>query len=383
MATGKPRRVGAGALLSLVFPALFLVLLVRDTLLTRSQLLQTLIRDDEFITTRVTTDTTNSGKTIINVPRRYEGFQQQDLNCSSSERYRALPTNVHIRFVTAKFGYQNKFKNDVLGRRQHALDTFPWLSDDNAVGLYEIPDHWRHEFPNHTQFLDDPEHASATGGGWWFWKALVISEQLESLQDGDFLFYADNDQTTWWPTITDFVSSMVDHPEYDWALPRWGGGQEYAYTKQDVFVAHCGAADLDKQQLQKAFRSPQWEAGIHIVRNSPRTRQFARQWMTLGKHYQAISNDASFLPNHGHFDAHRNDQSLLNMLIKCFYRVGLVFTRAPHRCGWLYDGNMIFFHFLRFPDKTDDDVTLLRNKTASQWDALRNTHAINSATVGG
>ena len=375
MAT-KTRR-GKGTL-KLAFPALFLVLLIRDTL-RQSQ-----------ANIRATTTTTTSARLFPDdpnitgtVPRRYEGFQQ-NLNCSSSERYRALLPDQHVKFVTAKFGYRNKFKKEVLERRQQAVDTFEWLSDDNAVGLYKVPDRWRHEFPNHTQFLDDREHASATGGGWWFWKSLVILEQLETLEDGDLLFYADHDQNTWWPAISDFLWFMVDHPEYDWALPRWIYGAEYENTKQDVFVAHCGSADIDERQIQKAFHSPQWEAGIHIVRNSPRTRQFARHWMTLGKNYQAISDDASYLPNHGGFEEHRRDQSLLNMIIKCFYRVGLFITHVPHRCGWLYDDNLIFFHFLKLPDKTDDDVNVLRNKTASHWDALRNgeqpIHSL-SATV--
>jgi hypothetical protein len=316
----------------------------------------------------VSTQTTLEIPRTFEIPRTIEGFTTS--NCSSPEQYRALQSKHTFKFVTAKFGHAEKFKDAVLQRRQEAIQTIDWLDEENAIGLYSVPDQWIKEFPNHTQFLDNPEHESATGGGWWFWKPVVILEQLETLQDGDFLFYADNDQIPWWPTISDFLSFMIDHPEYDWALPRWHGGTEFGYTKKDVFVAHCASTDMDKEQLRKSFRTGQWEAGIHIIRNSVRTRQLARQWKALATDYHAISDEPSYLPNHQGFEEHRRDQSLLNMLIKCAFRVGLLYTRVPHNCGWLFGSNLIDFHFLVLPIVTDNSLITWQNKTAYKWAVL-------------
>ena len=316
------------------------------------------------------------------VPRRYEEFSA--VNCSSPERFRALQSKPFIKFVTAKFGYGGKFKDEVLMQRQRAIDSFAWLGEENAVGMYEIPDRWRQDFPNHTQFLDNPGHESATGGGWWFWKSVVILEELEALQDGDLLFYADNDQLAlWMSALSDFLWYMMEHPQYDWALPRWGGGcTEEVFTKYDVFVAHCGSANIDRTQLRKAFHSTQFEAGIHVIRNSPKTRQFARQWKSMTINYHAISDEPSYLPNYAGFQEHRRDQSLLNLLIKCTYRVGLAFTRVPHSCGWLNGPCEIDFTFLKLPFKKSDNLIAIQKKTSTKWAELRDIHEIKSVTTG-
>jgi hypothetical protein len=339
-------------------------------------------------TISLTTDgATNKNATV---PMRFDIFTTS--NCSSPELYGTLPASNHtVRFVTAKFGHAEKFKKQVLERRQEAIHKFDWLNEENAIGLYSVPDHWREEFPNHTQFLDNPEHESATGGGWWFWKSVVILEQLEALQEGDFLFYADNDLSqVWWPSISDLLSLLLEHPEYDWALTKFVGGvlngdrypgPEYVWTKEDVFVAHCGSANIDQAQLRKAFHTDQWEAGIHIIRNTPKSRQVARQWKILSMHYHAISDEPSYLSNHASFAQNRRDQSLLNMLLKCTYRAGLRHTQVPHNCGYVYDLDLVHFYFVMFPDRTDDDLDAMQKKASSIWDTLRTIEEIKSATA--
>jgi hypothetical protein len=317
----------------------------------------------------------NYSRPEVSIARVFQEFSTS--NCSSPERYQALQSKHKIMFLTAKFGNADKFKDQVQQRLQEAINTFDWLNEENAIGRYSVPDQWRKEFPNHTQFLDKPEHESATGGGWWFWKPLVILEQLETLGEGDLLFYADNDQTPWWPAIGDFLSFMIDHAEYDWALPRWIYGTEYENTKKDLFVAHCSSTDIGKEQLRKAFHSPQWEAGIHIIRNSARTRQFARQWKALATDYHSISDEPSYLPNHEGFLEGRRDQSLLNMLIKCTFRVGLLSTKISHNCGWLFEDKLIDFNFLILPDVTDNYLITLQNKTASKWAVLQEIKEID------
>jgi hypothetical protein len=57
--------------------------------------------------------------------------------------------------------------------------------------------------------------------------------------------------------------------------------------------------------------------------------------------YHSILDEPSYLCNHEGFQEARRDQSLLNMLLKCTFQVGLLYTEIPHHCGWLFGQNML------------------------------------------
>lgn len=319
------------------------------------------------------------------------------VNCSSPERYSGSiaaslqAKGQRIVYVTAKFGHNQRFCNDISKRLQQAVGTFPWLDPENAYAYCEFPEHWRMHAPyvNHVQFLTDPNHESAVGGGWWFWKAPLILDHLRQLQDGDLLIYADFDQITWWTALTDLVHLFVENPSIDWALPQWRGGSEGAYTKRDVIHAYCG--HLNSTEFQEAINSAQWEAGIQIFRKTHRVVKHVEQWQRANENYHAISDDASYLlPNFPSFLEHRRDQSLLNMLLKCRYcnnnenrckrSKAWKYTTidVPHPCGWLYGQNMIDFHVVSFAPrnkKTNLDLLQMEQQTNTAWEMLSRYHA--------
>jgi hypothetical protein len=369
-----------------------------------------------------TTTTTNTSKPIRQSPeptvQLFNGFESN--NCSSPERYR-IPLHSNssmssssngpaarprIVFLTAKFGHAQKFKNDILHRRKEAIDTFEWLTDENAFAYYKFPEHWflhqQHSSPNnnndgdddiddddnpsygyshqHTAFLKNPNDESAVGGGFWFWKPPLILDHLQELNNGDYLVYADYDQEIWWPCITDLLVYMMNDSNntIDWALPRWLGGLEAAYTKHDVFQAYC-TGHLDADQLQTAFFSAQWEAGIHIIKKSDRAVQLVQQWQRATEHYRAISDTPSLLTNHPEFQEHRRDQTLLNMMLKCWFPPAVVVQEAPHPCGWMYGENMIHFFFLQLPTTTMpvEEIAWLEEYRRDFWTSLNRYSWLN------
>jgi hypothetical protein len=283
--------------------------------------------------------------------------------CNSPERFgfqRSLPLerpDQRIIFVSAKFGHNQRFREDMMKRRKQVMDTYSWCNTSNTYSFYEVPEYLRNHHAyrdsKHTKFLDDPNHESATGAGFWFWKAPLILHHLQELKDGDILVYADLDQTNWARSLTDFVEHMLLNPEIDWALPRWQKLEEQKYTKRDVLEAYCGDNPLlTEDQKNEANNSSQWEAGIHIGRKNARTLQFFQQWELASQNYHALSDEPSYLPNDADFRSHRRDQSLLNMMLKCRFQ-DLTYAAAPHPCGWRYNGNdrerIIDFYMVSLP----------------------------------
>jgi hypothetical protein len=288
--------------------------------------------------------------------------------CESKDRFRKLPLKLNQRvvYLSGKMGHNNGFQTEIQNREIEAIEKLHWLRNaSDTIFLYEVPEHWRNHEPykQHTQFLKDPTHASSTGGGWWFWKPPLILDALKQLSPNDVLVYSDYDQTTWWPALADFIDHILKNPEIDWALPRWQGGTESKYTKRDVFEAYCGTPTSILRH------TPQWEAGIHIFRPTRRVIQFVEEWQRATEDYEAISDTESLVPNEPSFAEHRRDQSLLNLMHKCWFTSDEAkYVQAPHPCGWLYGKGLIDFYFITLPSlKTSEELTLLHHRRQRFW----------------
>jgi hypothetical protein len=288
--------------------------------------------------------------------------------CESKDRYRdlRLRESHRIVYLSGKMGHNNRFKEDIEKRQREATEKLHWLrNDSDAIFHYEVPEHWRnHEtYKQHTQFLKDPTHESSTGGGWWFWKPPLILDALKELSPNDVLVFGDYDQTVWWPALADLIDYMITNPEIDWALTRWRHGMESARTKQDVFEAYCG------KPTKTLLESPQWQAGMHIFRPTLRVKQFIEEWQRATEDYHAISDEKSLVANNPSFVEHRRDQSLLNMLHKCWFTSDEAkYIRAPHPCGLFYEKEYLDFYFVTLPPiKTPEELRLLEEQRHTFW----------------
>jgi hypothetical protein len=155
---------------------------------------------------------------------------------------------------------------------------------------------------------------------------------------------------------------MIQNPNIDWALTQTYIREE-KYTKQDVFEAYCGKPTKALQD------SGQWRAGLHIFRPTPRVIQFIEEWQRATEDYSAISDTESLIPNAPSFVEHRRDQSLLNLLLKCWFTSDEAkYVKVLDPCEGLYMKGNLNLHFVTLPSlKTPEELTLLEERRHSFW----------------
>lgn len=198
--------------------------------------------------------------------------------------------------MSAKFGRDDKFKNQVLSH-EHYLQSTGVFDDDKILEYY-------HAFPNlilrnqkiwkeHLQFLKEG-HISQRGGGFWFWKPTLIYHHLQyTLQnEGDFLVYSDNDLIEHVQILPFLLEDMV-RKHHNLALHEMDAKRpERTWTKRDLYEAYCPA---NRSLVEDT--SPQFDAMFIVLRKDAATLQFTYQYAEAVKNYHALGDDPSWIPN--------------------------------------------------------------------------------------
>jgi hypothetical protein len=215
-------------------------------------------------------------------------------------------------FISAKFGRNSMFAEHVARYRLQVEAT--GLFDSDKIHTYaDFPD-WIMKDPRwseHLLFLDKPKHSSRKGGGHWFWKSVLIGHHLDELNDGDFLVYSDSDLLNQFKWTNRLMEAMASR-DANLALYEMQY-LERQYSKRDVYENLCDGMDpTSDKSLSNA-------GGFVTIRKTPSSVKFVKEWIDNVANIQLISNAPSKLPNIPEFKAHRNDQSILNALLKCRY----------------------------------------------------------------
>ena len=214
-------------------------------------------------------------------------------------------------FLSAKFAYQDRFASQVRDYQEQVQATGLF---DNVFAYYAMPDFIRNEtryHDSHLDFLDNPRSASKRGGGWWFWKSVLIRHHLESLNDNDYLMYADPDLWEQFNWTENLLESMADRSA-NLALYEMQY-LERQYCKGDVYRELCPNVNPETDEsLSNA-------GGFVVLRKAPGTVEFVKQWQHFVQNAQLINDEPSLVPNAPDFKDHRHDQAILNALLKCVY----------------------------------------------------------------
>ena len=163
----------------------------------------------------------------------------------------------------------------------------------------------------HLQFLEDPQHESRRGGGYWFWKPLLIHYHLGLLEDGDFLLFSDVDRVdflTWTPLLL----KTMEAKGADLAIEQTSF-LEREWTKNDLYDLMC--PDL----LPQDDNGGQYNGNFVLLQKNAHTVKFIDDWMVAAKNYHLISDEPSQKLNFAGFKENRHDQSMLSLLIRCAY----------------------------------------------------------------
>lgn len=146
------------------------------------------------------------------------------------------------------------------------------------------------------------------GNGYWIWKPYLILKTLQSLDDGDFLVYADagctlNSKAR--TTLEVWLERLRTEPAG--ILLFEIVHREGAWTKKDVFEA------LNASHLRQ---TPQRMGGIHFIRKCPESLQFYEELYKLVSDTHLIDDSPSKVANFPEFREHRHDQSCISLLSK-------------------------------------------------------------------
>jgi len=163
----------------------------------------------------------------------------------------------------------------------------------------------------------------ARGAGFWLWKPYVVLRALESLDDGDWLFYSDSGShfvDSVWHLVRFAAARDLDLLVFD-----AGPFPEGHYTKRDTFQL----LDCDRPELAE---SRQRTAAFSLWRPTPGALTLAREWLAAGCDERAITDldNQLGLPNYPGWVDHRHDQSIFSLLTK---KAGLPAFRNPARGG--------------------------------------------------
>ena len=218
---------------------------------------------------------------------------------------------VWINYVTAKFGIDAAFKESVM---KHAAAVEGAHVFNKTYAYYELPDFALHDprFKRHIKFLKMKNDASKRGGGYWFWKPLIVGKLLEGMGDGEVLVYGDNDRDDFVPTIRRIVKVMADN-QLDFGIThRDFSDRAVVFSKGDIFEEFY--PNVPYEQLHIAAK--QIHANLFVVRNSEQVRNLFAAWVRCVSIWQLVSDEPSRRPNHPDFKENRHDQALLSLLLQ-------------------------------------------------------------------
>lgn len=157
------------------------------------------------------------------------------------------------------------------------------------------------------------------GYGYWSWKPYVIKKQLEKLDDGDILMYADagcsfnlkNKDTLekWFDTVSKSESGVFS--------PCFGPYTEYEWTRGDLY--NYVNQTYNKKGLNIFDNTLQCGATSIILCKNKKSVDFINQWYDImTNHFHLCTDEPSSLPNHPKFIENRHDQSALSLLTKIY-----------------------------------------------------------------
>lgn len=160
-----------------------------------------------------------------------------------------------------------------------------------------------HAIKNHKDFIE----SNSRGYGYWLWKPFCIANVMNTMQNGDILYYYDSRFTLknkeYFKTLNDavktqkIISSSTYQPSDKW-------------TKMDT-CNYILPNDQDK------YKYEQLQAGTLVIFVCPETKQFMEEWKNICciNNYHYLDDTDSILQNTDYFVEHRHDQSIFSCLM--------------------------------------------------------------------
>ena len=156
----------------------------------------------------------------------------------------------------------------------------------------------------HANFLNK----NRKGYGYWIWKSYLVKKQLEKMEYGDLLLYADSgcvlnikgkDRLNEYFTMAQQSANGI----FSFQLDK----KEAQYSKMDLFHHFNCLNFIETEQLV---------GGIFIIRKCDESINLVNKWYDACCIYKLIDDSPSKIPNDASFKEHRHDQSVWSIIRK-------------------------------------------------------------------
>ena len=212
-----------------------------------------------------------------------------------------MPQTRFITFATGQF----ELSADRLGRQ-----VAEFVSTSNSTPIFSefrkyTLDNLKADntfWQQHGQFIEQ----NSRGIGYWLWKPYFVLQNLDEMEDGDTLIYADAGcylQTTGTQRLEELINLSRNHPSGIVAFNSEQPNQ--AFNKADVFALYPEA--ITKTQIVATT--------FFVTKNSQSKRFFEEFYQKSQEdNYHLLTDAPSRAINPPTFQTHRHDQSIFTML---------------------------------------------------------------------
>jgi len=206
------------------------------------------------------------------------------------------------KILTSFAGHSYALKMSQLRLNEQAKNYFNGVADfdensDFIINLYR-------KYPKVSQYR--------RGIGFWFWKPFIILKTLQSVNEGDFVFYVDSgsdivgDLTPLFEICKNnngflLFENRSGHPQGQ----IW---QNYMWCKKDTFA-------LMNCDTKEYHYGPQIDAAYQLYQKNDKTIAFLEEYCKYAADNRIITDEPSTLgDNFPEFVDHRHDQAIASLL---------------------------------------------------------------------
>lgn len=247
-----------------------------------------------------------------------------------------------------------RFRNS-LSRLKDSTNSFPFdkryfLTQETALSR----DYWKSLKP----------WLYRRGYGYWAWKAVIIKEFMDSLDNGDMIFWSDGG--IYWNDAPKAIARFEEYTgminEENPLLTFQQPTIEQEYTKGDVLDA------LGVYNNKEVCESLQLWAGCFLIMKTPEIVNFMERWIDLNDlSKELITDKRSKIPNKPEYKEHRHDQSIFSLLAKQIPHIEIPWTEVlPKDDNWeSLSSSPIQGRRLKELDRPKSEV--IKNKLTRPW----------------
>lgn len=157
------------------------------------------------------------------------------------------------------------------------------------------------------------------GYGYWSWKPYIIKKELEKLNDGDVVVYADSGcmfQRKNRKNLKKWIE-IASKSESGILSPCFGPYIEHDWTRGDLYEYINKI--YNKDNIDIFDKAIQCGCGVSLYTKKPKCVDFVNQWYdVMTNHFHLCTDEPSTVPNHPNFRENRHDQSVFSMLSKIY-----------------------------------------------------------------